>query len=304
MQSTDDARSGGVTPSMVGVPGESQMFDVGEVDLYAVVAGPEDGEPVVLLHGFPEFWYGWHEYVGPLADAGYRVVVPDQRGYHLSDKPEAVSAYHPDALAGDVVGLLDAVDAPDAHLVGHDAGGAVAWWVALHDPGRVRTLSVANMPHPTAFRRALRRDWEQRFKSWYALFFQVPNVPEFVARASGWRVLCEVMRRTSQPGTFNEADFDRYRGAWSQPDAYRSMVNWYRALGRGVRPETERVDPPTLVLWGARDAFLTRSLALESVQYCDTEHLVVVDDATHWVHHEEPVRVREELVRHFEVERT
>ncbi|MDS0294475.1 alpha/beta fold hydrolase [Halogeometricum luteum] len=295
------AVDGGVTPDVLQLRAESTLLDVGDVDLHVVTAGPEDGEPVVLLHGFPEFWYGWHEYVEPLAAEGYRVVVPDQRGYHLSEKPEAVSAYRPDELAGDVLGLLDALDLSRAHLVGHDWGAFVAWWVSLHHPERVRTLSAANVPHPTAFRRALRNDWEQRFKSWYVLFFQLPRLPEALASVGGYRGVCDLMRRTSQPGTFSAADFDCYRAAWSQPGAYRSMLNWYRAIARtNPRPRTERVEVPTLVLWGAKDAFLTRSLALQSVEYCERSHLVVLDDATHWIQHEEPVRVRRELTDHFE----
>ncbi|SFR55397.1 alpha/beta fold hydrolase [Halogeometricum limi] len=300
MTSTDLTLNRGVTPELVHVRGESQFVDVGDVELHVVTAGPADGEPVVLLHGFPEFWYAWHDYVGPLADAGYRVVVPDQRGYHLSEKPTSVADYHPDELAGDVLGLMDALDLSDAHLVGHDWGAFVAWWVGLHTPERVRTLSVANAPHPAAFRRALRHDWEQRFRSLYVVLFQLPKVPETLSKMGGYRMLCDGMRRSSQPGTFNAADFDCYRQAWAQPGAYRSMLDWYRAIVRlNPRPNREQVDVPTLVLWGAKDAFLTRSLALQSVEYCEESHLVVLDEATHWIHHEEPVRVRRELTDHF-----
>ncbi|MFC6824492.1 alpha/beta fold hydrolase [Halopelagius fulvigenes] len=299
--SSTDVPADGVTPEKVGVDAESRMVDVGDVNLHVVLAGPEDGAPVVLLHGFPEFWYAWKEHVEPLAHEDYRVVVPDLRGYHLSDKPESVSAYAPDELAGDVLGLLDALGHDDAHVVGHDWGGFLAWWVGLHRPERVRTLSALNIPHPTAFRQAIYHDWEQRFRSWYVLFFQLPRLPEAIASATDYRLLSDMMRRTSEPGTFNAADFDCYRAAWRRPGAYRSMVNWYRAVVRAnPRPETDRCDCPTLVLWGAKDDFLSRSLALDSVQYCGTEHLVVLDDATHWLHHEEPVRVRNELTKHFE----
>jgi pimeloyl-ACP methyl ester carboxylesterase len=293
-------RASDLTPSRVGVPGTSRFVDVGDVRLHTVLAGPEDGEPVVLLHGFPEFWYGWHAYLEPLANAGYRVVVPDQRGYHRSEKPTSVSAYHPDRLAGDVCGLLDALDIQDAHLVGHDWGALVGWWVGLHTPERLRTLSILNVPHPTAFRRSLTRNPRQLLRSWYAGFFQLPRVPELLAPAGNWRVLTDVLEQTSRPGTFDETDFERYRTAWGVDAAYRSMVNWYRAMGRAnPRPRTERVTPPTLVLWGANDDFLLESLAAESAAYCATSRLVVLDDATHWLHHEEPDRVLAELTRQF-----
>ncbi|RLM57653.1 alpha/beta hydrolase [Halobellus sp. Atlit-31R] len=294
-------RASDVTPSHVGVPGESRFLDVGDVTLHTVVAGPEDGEPVVLLHGFPEFWYGWHEYLEPLSEAGYRVIVPDQRGYHRSEKPAAVSAYHPDRLAADVSGLLDALEVEAAHVVGHDWGALVAWWLGLHDPDRIRTLSVLNVPHPSAFRRALTRDPRQLLKSWYAGFFQLPRVPELVARAGNWRVLTDVLERTSRPETFDCGDFERYRTAWAVDGAYRSMVNWYRAIARAnPTPRTTRVTPPTLVLWGAQDDFLQESLAADSAAYCAQSRLVVLDDATHWLHHEEPARVSDELTRQFQ----
>ena len=279
------------------VPGESGYFDVGDVRLHAVTAGPEDGPLVVLLHGFPEFWYGWAEHVRGFADAGYRVAVPDQRGYNRSDKPPDVAAYRPPELAGDLVGLIDALGHSSAHVVGHDWGAMVAWWTALAHPDRVDRLVPANVPHPTVFRRTLKRSWEQRLRSWYAAFFQLPRVPERLARAGNWRLVVESMRRTSRPGTFSAADFERYRAAWSRPDAYRSMLNWYRATVRyRDEPPRERVTVPTLVVWGARDRFLARSMARESAEACDNGRLALFPDATHWVHHEESVRVADRIL--------
>jgi pimeloyl-ACP methyl ester carboxylesterase len=281
-------------------PGESVYVETNGVRLHTVQAGPDDGPLVVLLHGFPEFWYGWHDQLRPLANAGYRVVVPDQRGYNLSDKPDGVDAYHLDELAADVVGLVDALGAETAYLVGHDWGAAVAWWVALHHPERVEKLCVANVPHPHVFSRSLRRHWDQRLRSWYVLFFQLPVVPELLSRFHGWDVLVRTMRRTSLPGTFTVADFERYREAWNQPGAFRAMVNWYRAIVRArPRPRQTRVTVPTLVIWGAQDQFLRKSMARESVDLCDDGRLMLCEDATHWVHHEEPVRVAEAIVEFF-----
>ncbi|WP_394324870.1 alpha/beta fold hydrolase [Halobellus rufus] len=294
--------STGLLASDVGVDADSRFVDVGEVTLHVVDAGPETGEPVVLLHGFPECWYGWHEYVEPLAEAGYRVLVPDQRGYNASEKPTDVGAYHVDSLAGDVTGLLDALGVDDAHLVGHDWGAYVAWWVGLHAPDRLRTLSILNVPHPTAFRRALTRDPRQMLRSWYVLFFQLPYLPERLARTGNWRVLTDLFERSSRPGTFDEADLDRYRTAWAVEGAYRSMLNWYRAIVRAnSRPRTTRVETPTLVLWGANDDFLLESLADESVRFCESGRLVTLDDATHWLHHEFPDRILNELTDQFEL---
>lgn len=283
------------------VPGTSGRIETNGITLHTVRAGPDDGPLVMLLHGFPEFWYGWHNQIRPLAEAGYRVVVPDQRGYNLSEKPAGVDNYHIDELARDVVGLIDAEGRDRATIVGHDWGAAVGWWTALHYPDRVATLCAVNVPHPSVMAETLRRSWEQRFKSWYILAFQLPTVPEAIARFGNWRLLTAGMRRSSIPGTFTREDFDRYREAWSRPNAFESMVNWYRATGRyRPAPERDRVEVPTLVLWGRQDEFLKTSMAHESVDRCADGQLVTFDGATHWVLHEEPVRTAEELLRFFE----
>ncbi|WP_410766820.1 alpha/beta fold hydrolase [Haloferax sp. DFSO60] len=278
-----------------------RTVDVGDVSLYVVEAGPKDGELVVLLHGFPECWYAWADYVRPLTEAGYRVVIPDQRGYNRSDKPDEISAYRIDELSDDVVGLIDALDRERAHVVGHDWGGAVAWWTALHHEDRLSSLSVINLPHPNVFARHLRRDPRQQLRSWYVLFFQLPKIPELLAPLRNWETLHRVMADSALPGTFSPSDFDHYRTAWDTPDAYNAMVNWYRAVVRDrPKPRRQTVSVPTLILWGAKDRFLSRQMARESLGYCEDGHLRVFDDATHWVHHEEPVAVAHSLVEHLD----
>jgi len=281
------------------IPASSRFIETNGVRLHVVEAGPADGPLFVLLHGFPEFWYGWHEVIRPLARAGYRVVVPDQRGYNLSMKPAGVSAYRIDELARDVLGLIDAYDASTAALAGHDWGAAVGWWLAIHHPDRLSSFTAVNVPHPTVFERALRSSWRQQRKSWYVLAFQLPRLPEAVASAGNWRIATRSLRETSAPGTFSDADLRRYRRAWSRENAFASMVNWYRAIVRDrPQPERSRVDVPTLVLWGARDQFLETRLASASVEQCVDGRLHRVDDATHWVIHEYPHRVTEALMDH------
>ena len=282
-----------------GVPGESRAVDVGDVRLHVVEAGPEDGKLLVLLHGFPEFWYGWHEVIAPLANAGYRVVVPDQRGYNLSAKPPAVRDYRIDVLARDVVGLIDAYDRETAAVAGHDWGAAVGWWLALTHPERVSEFVAVNVPHPTVFERALRTSWDQRLKSWYFLAFQLPKLPEAVASAGNWRLAVRGLRDTSDPGTFGDDDIRRYRRAWNRDGAFEAMVNWYRAIVRDrPTPPTDTVEVPTLVIWGAEDPFLSTRLAGESVDRCTDGRLITLDTATHWVVHEEPHRVAEAIADH------
>lgn len=281
------------------VPGETRRIDVGDVELHAVVAGPETGDLAVLLHGFPEFWYGWREQIRPLAQAGFRVVVPDQRGYNRSDKPDGADAYHVDELVGDICGLIDAAGRDSADLVGHDWGGAVAWWTALDRPERVDRLVVANAPHPTAMYRELSRSWEQRLRSLYMVGFWLPGFDR-VAALGNWAPVVRGMRRSSNPGAFTDADFERYRSAWSRPGAFEAGLNWYRSIARDrPRPDRERLSLPTRIVWGTGDEFLGLPTARESLELCDDGALCTIDEATHWINHEFPVRVADEVIDHL-----
>lgn len=268
------------------------------VRLRAVAAGPAGGPPVVLLHGFPEFWYGWRHQLGPLAGAGFRVVAPDQRGYNRSDKPPRVADYTLEQLAADVVAVLDAIGADRAAVVGHDWGGIVGWWLAIRYPHRVARLAVLNAPHPAAIRLALESSFEQLARSWYVFTAQIPGLAERVAEWTDYGILTRSMRRSARPGTFADKELARYRKAWERPGAMTGMVNWYRAAGRypPPRPASLRVHVPTLILWGMRDQFLCRGLAAASADYCTAGRLIRSPTATHWLPHEEPAEVNRLLV--------
>jgi pimeloyl-ACP methyl ester carboxylesterase len=279
-----------------------RTIETNGVRLHAVEAGPEGGPLLILLHGFPEFWYGWHRQIEPLAAAGFHVLAPDQRGYNLSDKPRAVAAYDADLLARDVLGLIDGAGARKAFVVGHDWGGAVAWWLGIRYPERIERLALLNIPHPLVMQRALRKNPEQRKKSSYIFFFQIPWLPERSFRALNFAAGVKALRGSSRPGTFTDADLDRYREAWSQPGAVRSMIHWYRATfrSRPKLPASPRVSVPTLLLWGAQDRFLGREMAQPSIDFCDHGRLEFFAEASHWIQHEEPERVSRELVGFFE----
>src|SRR5689334_8376156 len=151
---------------------EHSHIQTNGVKLHIVQDGPKSGPPVLLLHGFPEFWYGWKKQIPAFARAGCRVIVPDQRGYNLSDKPKGMSAYRVDELVEDIVGLIDALEYEKVNLVGHDWGAGVAWMLAIKHPERLHRLGIINVPHPAVISRFLARDFEQMRRSWYALFFQ------------------------------------------------------------------------------------------------------------------------------------
>jgi pimeloyl-ACP methyl ester carboxylesterase len=272
---------------------EHQNIASNGIRLHVVEEGPVEGPLLILLHGFPEFWYGWWKQIPYFAATGYRVWAPDQRGYNLSDKPRGIAAYNLDALAADVVGLIDAAGREKAFLVGHDWGGAAAWWVAAKYPQRLEKLVVLNAPYGAVLTKSLRQNPAQRRKSWYMFFFQLPWLPEVVSRRQNWRLLTGMLRSSSLPGTFTDADIAEYRRAWSQPGAYVGMLSWYRAMMRTQPASLPRqpIGVPTLLLWGAQDQFLGRDLAEASIKRCSQGQLLFLEDATHWLHHEQPERV-------------
>ena len=279
---------------------EDTVFSIGTLRMHAVTAGPREGPVVILLHGFPEFWYGWHRQIEPLAAAGFLVVVPDQRGYNLSDKPRGVARYALTELVSDVIAIADQLGQQRIFLAGHDWGAAVAWSAALLYPQRVAKLVVLNVPHPSVMRKFLSTRLRQLFRSWYILFFQLPLLPEAFFSAFNFGVGARSLLRSSRPGTFSADDLVQYRAAWSQPGALTAMINWYRALFRfSARFPDRTVHVPTRILWGGRDAFLLSEMANESLRYCAKGELCTFANASHWLQHEEPARVSELLIDFF-----
>jgi len=268
--------------------------------LHAVAAGPSDGPVVLLLHGFPEFWYGWRHQIAPLAAAGFRVVVPDQRGYNTSSKPRGVARYRIRELASDIVAIIDQLGGRSVYLAGHDWGAMVAWTVAALHRDKVTRLAILNVPHPGVMFRFLLTHPGQLRRSWYAFFFQMPRLPELLFSAWNFRAGVQSMVRTSRPGTFSAEELSRYRSAWAQPGAVTATINWYRALFRYPGDSRAgRIEVPTRILWGRRDAFLLPSLATASDRKCARSEIVWFDRATHWLHLEEPELINSALINFF-----
>lgn len=259
----------------------------GGVSLNVAEAGPADGPVVILLHGFPEFWFGWRHQIGPLARAGYRVVVPDQRGYNLSGKPVGIASYDVDRLADDVVALAAHYTAEPFFLVGHDWGAVAAWWTVTRSPGAVRKLAVLNCPHPAVWRSAMDNDPVQRRASWYVRAFQIPWLPEAMMRGGNFRGLVQALREANTPPT--EAEIERYREAWKQPGALTAMINWYRAIRRHefapIAPRSIAV--PVHIVWGEKDRYALPALAEASRALCADARLSYLPNATHWVAQDE-----------------
>ena len=272
------------------------------VSLHGLTCGPPEGELVVLLHGFPEHSASWRRYLPALAARGYRVVAPDQRGYGLSSKPSGVMAYGLDRLTADIVHVMADLGYRQAHIVGHDWGGVVAWWLAHTRADAVRTASILNVPHPYAMRRALRfGSLSQMVRSWYILFFQIPGLPELLLARHECGALRRSLLSTSMPGTFDEAFLDELQATWQQPGALRGMVGWYRAIFRAVPEHQEkvRIDVPLLLIWGERDHALGTELIAPSMQLTTRGRVERFPDATHWVNHEKVVEVTRLLLEQF-----
>jgi epoxide hydrolase 4 len=273
--------------------------EVGDVKLHYVEAG--QGPLVVLLHGFPEFWYGWRLQIAPLVAAGFRVVVPDLRGYNLSSRPKDVKAYGTDQLTGDLRGLILERGAKSALLVGHDWGGTVAWDTAMAYPEVVDRLAVLNAAHPRKLSQGLHHPGQLR-RSWYFFFFDVPDLPESVVHANRWHFFRHFLRDANP--AYTPAEIDRYVEAWSQPGAATGMINYYRFSVRESPKKAEAalrpISAPTLVIWGEDDHYLGPDLA--EPDHDDVPHLEGVErlpGASHWVHHDRADRVNELLTSFF-----
>lgn len=271
---------------------------VNNVTLHVAEAGPQDGPLVMLLHGFPEFWFGWREQILPLADAGFHVVVPDQRGYNLSEKPKGVAAYDLDNLAADAVALAGHYGHEHFSLVGHDWGSAVAWWVGQNYPQRLLRLVTMSAAHPAVWVDGFRNDPRQRRKSYYVRLFQIPVLPELAIRARRFKALTDAVTDTAVPGTVSEAELAHYREAWSQPGELTATLNYYRGIWRKtlLPPKDYRIRVPTVMVWGMRDRYGEADLARASIKLCDHGELVLFENATHWVQHDEPERLNKLLL--------
>ncbi|HXC52921.1 MAG TPA: alpha/beta fold hydrolase [Candidatus Limnocylindrales bacterium] len=273
----------------------------GGLRFHVVRAG--DGPAVLLLHGFPDFWYSWRYQIPALAAAGFRVIAPDLRGYNASDKPSGVKAYDIDLLAADVAALADATATGRVHLAGHDWGGIVAWYAAMQYPEKFQSLVVLNAPHPATFARDLftTRQW---LRSWYMFFFQLPGLPEAMVRLGNFRSLDETYsREVFGRDAFAHREIDDYKAALAMPGALTSAINYYRAafrrFVRAPRGEHRPIEIPTLLLWGDRDRHLGSSLTVGLDPWVPDLKVRHFPDAGHWLQLDEPDIVNRMMIDFF-----
>lgn len=285
---------------------QHRFAKINGVRLHYVETNADSQRPtVLLLHGFPDFWGGWRRQIPALHEAGFRVVAPDLRGYNLSSKPRSVFAYSLDRLSGDVVALIKHLGIERAHIVGHDWGGVIAWWTAQHHPRAVDRLAILNAPHPATYQREL-RSWDQMRRSWYALFFQLPWLPEHLIRANDFAALRAVWRFDPQRrGAWSREDLQLSVQAMSQPGALTASLNYYRALLRSPRQMQrggQKIPHPTLVLWGERDRYLSSNLLDNLKDWVPNLQTERFPDASHWLQHDAARAVNSHLIEFFSVD--
>lgn len=277
---------------------KTELLRVGELKMNMAIEGSPGAPLVVMLHGFPEFWYSWRHQIKALANAGYRVVAPDQRGYNLTDKRPP---YDLITLTDDIQRLIHTLGYDRASIIGHDWGGGVAWVFGARFPEMTQNLLVLNCPHPLIVTNVIRKLYViQAFRSLYMAFFQLPMIPEAVLSRKNYDVLADAMRG-SVPEITNE-EIGYYREAWSQPGALTGSLNWYRTLfqNRLHQPIDLTVRIPAHLIWGLPDLFLDARLAEWTKDYVPHLSLHHFPRTSHFVHQVIPTEINRLLIRSLE----
>jgi pimeloyl-ACP methyl ester carboxylesterase len=274
-----------------------RIIESGDVGIHTMSLGPSDGPMVLLLHGFPARWSTWRAQMRALADAGYFVVAPDQRGYGASDKPKGVASYSVARLVDDVAAIVRGFERERAFVAGHDFGGGVAWATAMLRPELVTRLCTINSIHPVGFERAMRR-WSQIKLSWYVLFFLFPRLPEWWLSRNDFRF---VKRSLADDGLDADTVDDLIEGI--RPEgALHASVEWYRASfkdGTKKLVTPAKVDVPMMAIWGDRERHFVPELATPPEEWVTNARVEHVPEGGHWVHHEAPDRVAKLMIEHF-----
>ena len=272
-----------------------RTVDIGEVRLHCAEMG--QGPLVLLLHGFPECWVTWRNQMPALAKAGFRAVAPDLRGYGKSDKPAGLDAYRIEVLARDVARLVETLGAQRAHVVGHDWGGAIAWFFAMWHPERLDRLTILNAPHPSQTKRAAKKP-RQILAAPHVLLFQVPWLPEALLRMGDFVLLRRLLRYDPQRrGAYNEEDIDQIVAAAREPGALTGMVSYYRAmLQRPTHTLWKPISRPVQVIWGEKDHFLLREFAEPGRDWVPDLRFSPIPEASHWVQADAPAKVNALLI--------
>jgi len=255
---------------------------VGAFEFRARVAGldNEAGETVILLHGFPVTSAMWEPLMQPLADAGYRAIAFDQRGYSPGARPEEESAYATQAITADVLDLADAVEATQFHLIGHDWGAGIGWNTVINHPQRVLSWTGLSIAHPIAFTEALQNDPDQQSRSGYFALFATPGLPEVLFTFGDFKALKAIF------GPMPETHLNEYLQVFAEPGALTAALNWYRQMGESllaVESPNPIIETPTLFIWGNNDPSAGRAAVEGQAQYMKGPYEFIELDGQHWL---------------------
>lgn len=278
---------------------QHHFIETNHIRLHCVAQG--EGELVLLLHGFPEFWYSWRYQIPALARY-FKVVVPDLRGYNDSDKP--ASGYDLDTLAADVQGLIASLGYTRAHIVGHDWGGTIAWYLAQKCPQSLNRLAVLSAAPVQRLLRELVSNMDQLRRSWYLFAFQIPGLPEWIIQRNLAEFVRNVLREQAiRKGAFSKEDTEIYQSALAKPGVLPAALNYYRQMlvpwnwAREWNHVSQPVTVPTLVLWGEEDSFLTPHLTEDIDRLIMAPFkLRIIPHCGHWIQQEAPQTVNRELL--------
>lgn len=284
------------------MPVNSSYYNVNTITLHVKEAGDNNAPAILFLHGFPSFWYSWLPQIEYFASQNYHVIVPDQRGYNESSKPNSIADYRLSQLAEDMVQLLAVMKVKQAFIVAHDWGGIVAWSLLKKHPQLFLKAVIINAPYLPSYSKPA---FKQLRKSWYVYFFQLPRLTEWLIQRHDFALLTSMMQRSSLPKTFSEEDLALYKQAWRKKGSVTAMVNWYRALARHRSDAKEifgkrtPIEVPVLVLWGMKDAFLERESGICPPKHCAYFSIKEYEDATHWLPSERSEDVNEDIRQFF-----
>lgn len=275
-----------------------EFIQAGALRFEVATAGdPSSKKLALLLHGFPECAFSWRHQLPFLAERGYRVWAPNQRGYGNSPMPRGVKEYRIDALVSDVASLIDASGANEVHLAGHDWGALVGWELAMRRTRPLARLAIFNVPHPARFREEIRHNKTQRRRSRYAAFFQLPWLPEYMLTRRRGALIDEAFRGMAiDKARFPDDVLAVYRANALRPGGATAMLNWYRAAGRNFGDMNEpvsQIELPTLMVWGEEDSALGKELSFGTDRYVKDLTLRYLPRVSHWVQQEAPERVNE-----------
>ncbi|WP_341526406.1 alpha/beta hydrolase [Nostoc sp. UHCC 0302] len=262
------------------------------VKLHYVTQG--EGPLMLMLHGFPEFWYSWRYQIPEFAQ-NFKVVALDLRGYNDSDKPEAQSAYVMDEFIKDVEGVIKGLGYQKCVLVGHDWGGAIAWNFAYAHPEMLERLIILNLPHPAKFAEGFRTP-QQLVRSSYMFFFQLPWLPELLLQASDYQVIEMAFKGMAvNKNVFTQADIDAYKKAVAKPGALTAMLNYYRNVfeQKILNPNKGVLEVPTLMIWGEKDTALGKELSYGTEAYVRDFQIKYIANCSHWLQQEKPELVNQ-----------